>query len=89
MLEVAAVMMSDPIKILVKQEELTLDGIKQFYINVCEEKFKFDTLFDLYCVMDLTQVVIFVNTIKKAEWLFTELVNKEFQVSCIVSSLCE
>lgn len=36
-LEVTKKFMRDPIRILVKKEELTLEGIKQFYINVERE----------------------------------------------------
>jgi len=40
--------MRDPATILVKNEELTLDGIKQFYIAIDKEEWKFDTLVELY-----------------------------------------
>lgn len=36
--------MNDPIKILVKRDELSLDGIKQFFIDVDKEEYKFATL---------------------------------------------
>lgn len=36
-LEVTTKFMRDPIRILVKKEELTLEGIRQFYINVEKE----------------------------------------------------
>lgn len=36
-LEVTKQFMRDPIRILVKKEELTLEGIKQFYIAVDRE----------------------------------------------------
>lgn len=36
-LEVTKKFMRDPIRILVKKEELTLEGIRQFYINVERE----------------------------------------------------
>ncbi|KAM3177316.1 translation initiation factor eIF4A [Hymenolepis weldensis] len=76
-------MIKDPVKILVKKEDLTLDGIRQFFVNVQSEQYKFDTLMDLYKLMDLGQVVIFVNTVKKAIYLADSLVLKDFQVSCI------
>lgn len=78
-------MIKDPVKILVKKEDLTLDGIRQFYINVRQEQYKLDTLMDLYKLMDLGQVVIFVNTVKKAIFLSDSLIENKFQVSCIVS----
>lgn len=36
-LDVTKKFMRDPVRILVKKEELTLEGIKQFYINVERE----------------------------------------------------
>ena len=35
--------MNQPLKILVKNDELTLEGIKQFYVNVERMEYKFDT----------------------------------------------
>ncbi len=46
--QVAHRFMRDPVKILVKQEEVTLKGIRQFYVNVEKEEHKFDTLSDIY-----------------------------------------
>jgi len=40
--------MRDPATILVKNEELTLDGIKQFYIAIDKEEWKYETLMELY-----------------------------------------
>ncbi|THD22427.1 Eukaryotic initiation factor 4A-II [Fasciola hepatica] len=87
MLEVTRRIMKDPVQILVKKEELTLDGIKQFFINVSEEQYKLDTLMDLYGIMNLNQVVIFVNTVRKAEALYNELSSRNFQVSCMNSDM--
>lgn len=86
MLEVTRRIMKEPVQILVKKEELTLDGIKQFFINVSEEQYKLDTLMDLYGIMNLNQVVIFVNTVRKAEALYNELCTRGFQVSCMVGT---
>lgn len=36
-LDVTTNFMRDPIRILVKKEELSLEGIRQFYIDVCKE----------------------------------------------------
>ena len=46
--------MNDPIRILVKRDELTLDGIKQFFVAVEKEEFKFETLCDLYDTLTVT-----------------------------------
>jgi superfamily II DNA/RNA helicase len=40
-------------------------GIKQFFVAVEREEWKFDTLCDLYDTLTITQAVIFCNTKKK------------------------
>jgi ATP-dependent RNA helicase len=48
--------MNEPVRVLVKRDELTLDGIKQFFVAVEKEEWKFDTLCDLYDTLTITQV---------------------------------
>ena len=55
-LEMTSKFMSDPIRILVKRDELTLEGIKQFFVGVDKEEWKLDTLCDLYETLTITQV---------------------------------
>jgi len=57
--EITNKILHDPIKIMVKTEELTLQGIRQFYINVEKEDWKLDTLCDLYNEISINQSVIF------------------------------
>jgi len=71
----------NPINILVKKEELTLEGIKQFYISVEKEEWKFETLTDIYDTLTITQAVIFLNTRRKVDWLKEKLSEKDFTVS--------
>ena len=49
--------MNKPLKILVKRDELTLDNIKQFFVAVEKEDYKFETLCDLYDTLTITQAV--------------------------------
>jgi translation initiation factor 4A len=79
-LELTQKFMRDPVRILVKKEALTLEGIKQFYVAV-EEEFKLETLMDLYDSVSIAQSVIFCNTRRKVDWLANELNKKEFTVS--------
>ena len=72
--------MREPIRILVKKEQLTLEGIKQFYVAV-EEEFKLETLMDLYDSVSIAQSVIFCNTRRKVDWLAEKMNEKEFTVS--------
>ncbi|KAK7251011.1 hypothetical protein RIF29_33869 [Crotalaria pallida] len=64
-LEITNKFMTDPVRILVKRDELTLEGIKKFFVSVEREEWKFDTLCDLYDTLTITQVVIFCNTKRK------------------------
>lgn len=82
-LEVTKKFMRDPIRILVKKDELTLEGIKQFYIAVEKEEWKLDTLCDLYETVTITQAVIFCSTRRKVDWLTQKLHEREFTVSAM------
>jgi len=82
-LEVTTKFMRDPIRILVKKDELTLEGIKQFYIAVEKEDWKLDTLSDLYETVTITQAVIFCNTRRKVDWLTDKLTARDFTVSAM------
>jgi len=73
--------MRDPVRILVKKDELTLEGIKQFYVSVEKEEWKLDTLCDLYDTLNITQAVIFCNTRRKVDWLTDKMRQREFTVS--------
>lgn len=86
-LEVTTKFMRNPVRILVKKDELTLEGIKQFYVNVEEEQFKYDCLTDLYESITVTQAVIFCNTRRKVEELTQKLTEQMFTVSSIYSDL--
>ncbi|OJA11217.1 hypothetical protein AZE42_05771, partial [Rhizopogon vesiculosus] len=82
-LEVTKKFMRDPIRILVKRDELTLEGIKQFYIAVEKEEWKLETLCDLYETVTITQAVIFCNTRRKVDWLTEKMHGREFTVSAM------
>jgi translation initiation factor 4A len=82
-LEVSKRFMRDPVRILVKRNELTLEGIKQFYIDVEREEWKLDTLCDLYETLTITQAIIYVNTRQKVDWLTDKLSERDFTVSAM------
>lgn len=80
-LEITRKFMSKPVRILVKRDELTLEGIKQFYVNVDKEEWKLETLCDLYETLDITQCVIFVNTRRKVDWLTDKMRSRPLMVT--------
>lgn len=75
--------MRKPVRILVKKEELTLDGIKQYLVGVEEEHHKFGTLSDLYESVTITQAIIYCNTRRKVNWLTDQMKQNEFTVSAM------
>lgn len=83
--EITNKILRDPIKIMVKTEELTLQGIRQFYINVEKEDWKLETLCDLYNEISINQSVIFCNTRRKVDWLSGMMNERGFTVSSIHS----
>mmetsp|Transcript_76223 Transcript_76223/g.204767 ORF Transcript_76223/g.204767 Transcript_76223/m.204767 type:complete len:301 (-) Transcript_76223:579-1481(-) len=80
-LEMTSKFMTDPIRVLVKRDEITLEGIKQFFVAVEREEWKFDTLCDLYDTLTITQAVIFCNTKRKVDWLTDKMREANFTVS--------
>jgi translation initiation factor 4A len=72
----------DYLSILVKDDELTLDGIIQYYINI-DEQYKLDALIDLYKFISIGQAIIYCNKKNKADELKYALIDKSFSVSIL------
>ena len=87
--DISQKIMKDPKKILVKTEALTLEGIKQFYINVERNEFKFDTLSDLYDMISVAQSIIYCNSKKMVNELTYNLSSKNFTVASIHSDMTQ
>lgn len=81
--ELASKFLVDPIRIAVKKEHLSLEGIQQFYVNVEAEEWKFDTLCDIFDSISITQCVIFCSTRKKVDWLTQKVKEANFTVCSI------
>ena len=79
--------MRNPKKILVKKDELTLEGIKQFYVNVERNEYKFDVLCDLYDVISVAQSIIYCNSKRMVNDIAYKLRNKNFTVASIHSDM--
>jgi len=73
--------MRDAAKILVKNQELTLEGIRQYYIPVEKEEWKMEVLLNLYANLDINQALIYCNTKKRVQELEKAMVEKDFVVS--------
>jgi len=75
--------MDDPAMLLVNKDELTLEGIKQFYIDLKQYNWKFDVLYDIYETINITQSIIYVNSKTVLNNLYDRLSRDEFPVSYI------
>lgn len=82
-LDVTKQFMREPLRILVKKDELTLEGIKQFFIAVEREEWKLDTLCDLYETLTITQAIIYCNTRRKVDWLSEKMSSRDFTISAM------
>mgnify|MGYP001208211941 CR=1 FL=1 len=75
--------MRKPVNVLVKADLLTLEGIKQYYINVEKNDFKFETLCDIFSLLTVSQSMIYCNSKKVVDDLTYRLQEANFTVSYI------
>jgi superfamily II DNA/RNA helicase len=79
--------MDNPEKILVKKENLTLEGISQYYINVKRHSWKLDTMIDIYGSINISQCIIYVNQKQRLIELAQRLNEMNYPVGCIHGDL--
>ena len=82
-IEVASQLLRDPVKILVKPQDVPLDGIKQYYIPLDSEDWKYDVLCDLYQQLNINQALIYCNKRQRAEWLSEKMTAAGFPLYVI------
>jgi len=83
LIEVANNILQNPVKILIPPEQVTLDGIKQYYVYVENEEWKYDALIDLYQQLTINQAIIYCNKRQKAEWLSEKMTANGFTLNYI------
>jgi translation initiation factor 4A len=79
--------MRNPVKICVKKEMLTLEGIRQFYIAVDDDRQKYSTLKNLFSFLSVSQCIIYCNSVKRVADLYDAMKEDEFPVCCIHSNM--
>jgi len=84
---ITAKFMRDPVKVYVKVESLTLEGISQFYVAVEDDKQKYATLKDLYSIISVSQCIIYCNSVKRVSDLYDAMIEDGFPVCCIHSNM--
>lgn len=85
--DVTDAFMNDPIKIIVKAELLTLEGISQYYIPVTDDVQKYETLVDLYNRFSVSHCIIYTNSVRRVEDLHQAMTSDGYPVCCIHSNM--
>ena len=85
--EITTKFMNNPIKICVKAESLTLEGINQYFIAINDDIEKYMTLKDLYQHISVSQCIIYCNSIKRVIDLYEAMKEDGFPVCCIHSNM--
>tara|TARA_Y100001980_G_C14547336_1_gene327843 strand:+ start:1376 stop:2530 length:1155 start_codon:yes stop_codon:yes gene_type:complete len=81
--------MRDPVEIYVKQEQLSLQGIKQFYVFLLSEQEKALSLMDIFNTISMTQCIIYCNSVDRCEYLYEYMKKEDFPVSIMHSKLSQ
>ena len=79
--------MRNPVEICVKAEQLTLEGISQFYVAVDDDRQKYNTLKDIFSYLTLSQCIIYCNSVKRVADLYDAMCEDGFPVCCIHSNM--
>lgn len=81
--ELAAEILTDPVKITLKVAEVSLEGIKQFSVPLDDDSQKLDCICDIFETISIPQSIVFTNSKDRAERLFKALTDRGFPVSLI------
>jgi translation initiation factor 4A len=79
--------MRNPVKICVKAEQLTLEGISQYYVALDDDRQKYSTLKDIFSYLTLSQCIIYCNSVRRVVDLFEAMNEDKFPVCCIHSNM--
>lgn len=79
--------MRDPVRLLLKSSELSLEGIKQYKIVLQNDRQKYDTIKDIFNSISVTQSIIYCNTIQRVEYIAKQMKNDHFSVIEIHSNM--
>ena len=86
-LELSESFLRDPEKILVQKEQLTLEGIIQYYVNLKQSDWKYDVLKDLYDTINISQCIIYINSKNRLMEIYRSLSDDDFPVGYIHGEL--
>lgn len=79
--------MRNPVEIMMKPEELNLEGINQFYLGMANDNDKYTTLKSLFEYVSVSQTIIYVNSIARVTELYNAMTEEGFSVCSIHSNM--
>ena len=79
--------MQNPVSITIKNENLTLDGIKQYYIALNSVKDKYEVLKDIFQKITVSQCIIYINNINDIIMLYNTMIKDGYSICCIHSNM--
>jgi translation initiation factor 4A len=85
--QIVNIITKDPVRIIVKKEGLTLEGIHQYYVALEDDKHKYEALKDLYASLSVSQCIIYCNSVKRVADLYSAMCADGFPVCCIHSGM--
>lgn len=85
--EITDKFMRNPVKITIKADRLTLEGISQYFVALDDDMQKYSTLKDLFTFISLSQSIIYCNSVKRVIDLYNAMKEDNFPVCCIHSSM--
>jgi len=79
--------MRDPVRLMMKPEELSLECISQYYVAMNDDHSKFETLKEIFAMLEISQCIIYVGSIKRVDDLYQAMTKEGFPVCCIHSGM--
>jgi len=87
--ELSKSFMQNPTQIRVKAEELTLQGIAQYYINLMDDVQKYETVKDIFESLTISQAIIYCNSTHRVDDLAEAMKTDNFPVEKIHGKMSE
>ena len=87
--ELSKSFMHNPTQIRVKAEELTLQGIAQYYINLLDDVQKYETVKDIFESLTISQAIIYCNSTHRVDDLSEAMKTDNFPVEKIHGKMTE
>lgn len=79
--------MRNPVKVLVKAEQLTLEGITQYYVALDSDEHKYECLKDIFSSLSISQCIIYCNSVRRVQDLYDAMTTDNYPVAQIHSGM--